>query len=78
MGLSCQRCKIVRGGLQLEVEDSKFCQIASGCLHNEAKRMMVGGEKNWKKRMVSFVISENDIPPQSRKQQEPERIGRRK
>jgi len=33
---------IVRGGLQLGPEDSTFCQMASGCLHNEVRRKRNG------------------------------------
>ena len=70
---------IVRGGLQLGVADSTFCQIASGCLHNEVKRTTVGEEKNRKRGTVSFVIAETDrASPQSQKQQEPQLIGRRR
>lgn len=75
---------IVRGGLQLGAADSTFCQIASGCLHNEVKRTMAGGgtekkKKNRKRGMLPFVVSETDTAPlQSEKQQEPQCIGTRK
>lgn len=69
----------MRGGLQLGVADSTFCQTASGCLHNEVKRTTVGEKKNRKRGMVSFVIAETDTaPPQSEKQQETQLIGGRR
>ena len=66
------------GLLQLGVADSTFCQIVSGCLHNEVMRLAVGGEKIGKG-MVSFCIAETDtVRTPSEKQQEPQLTGRRR
>lgn len=70
---------IVREALQLGVADSTFCQIASGCLHNEVRRTAVGEKKNRERGVVSFVNAETDTAlPLSEEQQEPQLIGGRR